>query len=224
MRQPPGFECFGPRGQCLVAHLLSSLYGLKQAAYDWYELLRAVLISLGFIRCDADYAVFIFDHVNAKGVRIVCIIAWHVDDGLAGANNCAFLDQTKSKIVERFGIMDLGPISKYLSIQFTRNHQTHELWMHQEEYIAYLLQEHRMSHCPWTQIFHLDAQPTCTHILMTLNLSTARSSVNCSTSPCTLGWILLMQSCALPRTMCRPNLATIQRCDAQTWLGSRITP
>jgi len=147
MCQPPGFKRFGPGGQHLVAHLLSSLYGLKQAAYDWYELLRAVLITLGFIRCDADYAVFIFNHVNAKGVRIVCIIAWHVDDGLAGANNCVFLDQTKSKIVEHFGITDLGPVSKYLGIQFTRNCQMCELWMHQEEYIAYLLQEHGMSQC-----------------------------------------------------------------------------
>lgn len=147
MRQPPGFERFGPNGERLVAHLLSSLYGLKQAAYDWYELLRAVLTSLGFICCDADYAVFIFDHINGEGTRIICIIAWHVDDGLAGANNRAFLDQTKSKIAERFGITDLGPVTKYLGIQFVRNRQTRELWMHQEDYIIYLLQEHGMSSC-----------------------------------------------------------------------------
>jgi hypothetical protein len=68
MRQPPGFEQFGPAGERLVCHLLSSLYGLKQAAYDWYELLRDVLVRLGFLRCDADYAVFIYDHVNTGGI------------------------------------------------------------------------------------------------------------------------------------------------------------
>jgi hypothetical protein len=39
MHQPPGFECLSPDGSHLVAHLLSSLYRLKQAVYNWYELL-----------------------------------------------------------------------------------------------------------------------------------------------------------------------------------------
>lgn len=147
MRQPPGFERVDTNGLPLVAHLLSSLYGLKQAAFDWYELLRDVLARLGFLRCDADYAVFIFDHVNGEGVRIICIIAWHVDDGLAGSNNRPFLDRTKGQIAERFGITDLGPVTKYLGIQFIRDRKTRELWMHQEDYIVYLLAEHGMSDC-----------------------------------------------------------------------------
>jgi hypothetical protein len=123
------------------------LYGLKQAAYDWYELLREVLTRLGFLRCEADYAVFIFDHVNGEGVRVICIIAWHVDDGLAGSNNRVFLDRTKAQIAERFGISDLGPVTKYLGIQFIRDRKTRELWMHQEDYITYLLDEHRLTNC-----------------------------------------------------------------------------
>jgi hypothetical protein len=88
-----------------------------------------------------------FDRVNAEGVRVICIIAWHVDDGLAGSNNHAFLDCTKSQIADWFGITDLGAISKYLGIQFIRNRQTRELWMHQEDYICYLLDEHDMTNC-----------------------------------------------------------------------------
>lgn len=126
MHQPPGFERLRPNRECLVAHLLSSLYGLKQAVYDWYELLRAMLTSLGFIHCDTDYAVFIFDHTNGKDMRIMYIIAWHVNDSLVGANNHAFLDQTKSKIAERFGITNLRPVTKYLSIQFFHSRQMHK--------------------------------------------------------------------------------------------------
>jgi hypothetical protein len=100
MRQPPGFERTGPDGSHLIAHLLLSLYGLKQATYDWYELLCKVLTHLGFLHCNADYAVFIFDHINAEGTRVICIIAWHVDDGLVGSNNCHFLNQTKQQITE----------------------------------------------------------------------------------------------------------------------------
>lgn len=147
MRQPPGFERLGDDFARLVCHLLSSLYGLKQAAYDWYELLREVLTSLGFLRCEADYAIFIFDHINGEGERVVCIIAWHVDDGLAGSNNRRFLDQTKALIAQRFGISDLGPVSKYLGVQFIRDHRTRELWMHQEDYIVFLLDAHGMTSC-----------------------------------------------------------------------------
>jgi hypothetical protein len=147
MHQPPGFECTGSDGSCLIAHLLSSLYGLKQAAYDWYKLLREVLTHLGFLHCDADYTIFIFDHINAEGTRVVCIIAWHVDDGLAGSNNCHFLNQTKRQITERFGITDLGAVTNYLGIQFTCDCHTRELWMHQGDYIRYLLDEHSMSNC-----------------------------------------------------------------------------
>ena len=146
MRQPPGFEQLGSDGAALVCHLLSSLYGLKQAAYDWYELLREVLGSLGFSRCDADYAVFVYTRA-VDGAQTTCIIAWHVDDGLAAANNRTFLDWVKGQIGARFGIADLGPVTKYLGIQFERDRKTRELWMHQREYISFLLDEHGLSEC-----------------------------------------------------------------------------
>jgi hypothetical protein len=47
---------------------------------------------LGFIHCEADYAVFVYDNIMDKGVHMICIIAWHVDDGLAGSNSQKFLD------------------------------------------------------------------------------------------------------------------------------------
>lgn len=104
-------------------------------------------MSLGFLRCEADYAVFIFDHVNSEGVCIICIITWHVDNGLAGSNNRLFLDCTKEVIAAHFRISDLGPMTKYLGIQFVQNCQTCELWLHQEDYIMYLLEEHGMTAC-----------------------------------------------------------------------------
>jgi hypothetical protein len=152
MRQPPGFEQFGDGGDRLVCHLLSSLYGLKQAAYDWYELLREVLTCLGFSRCDADYAVFLYDRHNEQGVRIQCIIAWHVDDGLAAASDRPFLSWIKGQIGERFGITDLGAVKKYLGVQFERDRSTRELWMYQAEYITYLLEEHEMLDCNPVQL------------------------------------------------------------------------
>jgi hypothetical protein len=147
MRQPPGFERFAPDIGSLVCHLLSSLYGLKQVAYDWYELLREVLTHLGFLCIEADYAIFMYDHVNGEGERIICIITWHVDDGLAAASNRPFLISIKGQITKCFGITDLRPVSKHLGIQFERDCMSCELWMHQTEYISYLLEEHGLVGC-----------------------------------------------------------------------------
>lgn len=143
MHQLAGFE----NGASLVCHLLYLLYGLKQATYDWYELLHVVLIHLGFLQCEADYAVFVYDHINSERVHVIFIIAWHIDDGLAGCNNRKFLDWIKGCIADSFSIMDLGPVVKHLGIQYVHSHATRELWMHQQEYIVYLLEEHGLCQC-----------------------------------------------------------------------------
>ena len=58
MRYPPGYVSLAPiRG---VWRLLKSLYGLKQASLIWYNLLRKVLESLGFLRSEFDHAVFVY--------------------------------------------------------------------------------------------------------------------------------------------------------------------
>jgi hypothetical protein len=147
MHQLPGFEHFGLDRRSLVCHLLSSFYGLKQAVYDWYELLHAVLVHLGFTHCEADYTIFIYHHITNKGVHVICIITWHIDDGLAGSNNRKFLDWIKGHITECFGITDLGLVTKHLGVQYAHSHTTHELWMHQQDYIVYLLEEHGLREC-----------------------------------------------------------------------------
>jgi hypothetical protein len=53
----------------------------------------------------------------------------------------------KGQIATHFGIMDLGPVSKHLGIQFEWNRMTCKLWMHQMDYITYLLEEHGMLGC-----------------------------------------------------------------------------
>ncbi|KIK15965.1 hypothetical protein PISMIDRAFT_50882, partial [Pisolithus microcarpus 441] len=71
------------------------------------------LEELGFSRSDIDLTVFIFDKLERDGRRVICIIVWHVDDGLSSCNSRYFLNWVKGKIGERFGISDLGPVSLY---------------------------------------------------------------------------------------------------------------
>lgn len=144
MKQPRGFERYSDAGVLLVCLLLRSLYGLKQAAFDWYVTLSKLLEELGFSRSDIDLTVFIFDKLERDGRRVICIIVWHVDDGLGGCNSRYFLNWVKGKIGERFGISDLGPVSLYLGIEIERRRETREAWIHQESYIDHVCDEYRM--------------------------------------------------------------------------------
>lgn len=144
MRQPKGFEEGDWRIQ--VWRMLHTIYGLKQSAMEWYEEVCGVMTELGFSQCAVDHAVFIFDKVTSVA-RILCIVGFHVDDGLGTSNSTAFLAFMKQKIDGRFGIKDLGAVKKFLGIQFERDLITHQLWMHQGEYITYLLEEYDLLHC-----------------------------------------------------------------------------
>jgi hypothetical protein len=73
------------------------------------------------------------------------------------SNSKPFLAYVKGRIAQRFGIKDLGPISKFLGIQFERSRSTRQLWMHQGEYITHLLDEYDLLDCNPVQL-PLDAK------------------------------------------------------------------
>jgi hypothetical protein len=105
-----------------------------------------VLESLGFLRSEFDHAVFIYKcQWDSKEVH--CLLAMHVDDGLAGSTSMEFLGFIKGKIKKAFGIKDLGPLRIFLGVQFERNLETCELWIHQEMFIDSLLLEYELTHC-----------------------------------------------------------------------------
>jgi len=126
--------------------LLKSLYGLKQASLIWYNLLRKVLESLGFLRSEFNHAVFVYKRLWG-GEDMHCLLAMHVNDGLAGCTSMALLTFIKGKIKKAFGIKDLGPLRVFLGVQFERNLETCELWIHQEMFIDSLLLEYELVNC-----------------------------------------------------------------------------
>ena len=129
-----------------IWRLLKSIYSLKQASRVWYRLLHKVLESLGFTRSEFDHALFIFNRTWGSSL-VHCLLAMHVDDGLAGSNSDDFLSFIKSEINKRFGIKDLGPLKTFVGIQFKRDHLAREIWIHQEMYIDSLLAEHDLTSC-----------------------------------------------------------------------------
>jgi hypothetical protein len=144
MHYPPGYV--SPEGLRSVWRLLKSLYGLKQASLIWYKLLRKVLESLGFMRSELDHALFVYKRPWG-GSDVHCLLAMHVDDGLAGSTSMDFLGFIKGEIKKAFGIKDLGPLKIFLGIQFERNLETRELFIHQEMFIDSLLLKYDLTNC-----------------------------------------------------------------------------
>jgi hypothetical protein len=145
MCQPKGFE--DGDWAMMVWLMLRTIYGLKQSAMEWYKQVQAIMIELGFTRCAVDYAVFVYDKTMPSTGHIYCIVGWHVNDGMGTSNSKPFLQYVKGRIAQRFGIKDLGPIQKFLGVQFECNRATHELWMHQGEYITHLLDDYDLLEC-----------------------------------------------------------------------------
>ena len=142
MKYPQGYS--GMSGK--VWRLLKSLYGLKQASLMWYKLFRSTLEKFGFKHSEFDHGLFVFRGQFSES-ETVCFLTVHVDDGLAATNSTLFLTHLKGEIAKAFGIKDLGPVTTFIGFQFERDRTTRELWIHQENYINNLLDEHSLHDC-----------------------------------------------------------------------------
>jgi hypothetical protein len=154
MRLPDGFELPGdfqlPEGcssvEGIVMRLLRSIYGLKQASRVWYKKFSGILERIGMRKSPSDHGLFTFKEVW-RGSLTVCLLVIHVDDGMGGSNSKEFLAWVKARVLEEFGLKDLGPVRKFLGVQFERDRRTRQMWVHQEEYIDALLKDYGMLDC-----------------------------------------------------------------------------
>ncbi|HVH78874.1 MAG TPA: reverse transcriptase domain-containing protein, partial [Stellaceae bacterium] len=131
MKQPVGFEQFGPDYVC---KLNRSLYGLKQAARVWNQKLHSTLLNMGFKRLDADRSIYLYVRDD---VRIVMPI--HVDDITLASNSEQALDHFVKDLSQHFKLRDLGSTSYLLGIEITRDRPNRTISLCQRQYIISLL-------------------------------------------------------------------------------------
>jgi hypothetical protein len=113
MEIPDGYTPDGhPRTK--VLQLIKNLYGLKQAAFHWNELLTSGLRKLGFTQSAIDPCLFL-----KKG--IICAI--YVDDTIFLADNDKIIDEHISSLKALdFDLTDEGDINAFLGVQVERTH------------------------------------------------------------------------------------------------------
>ena len=129
MQQLQGF-CDGTNRVCL---LKKAIYGLCQAARQFYVKFDRVLTVLGYLRLNSDWVIWI----REDGA----FIAAHVDDMAAAAYTDQDLDTLHRGITDFFDIKDLEATSCYLNITCKYDSVNSIFLLSQSDYIHKLLTE-----------------------------------------------------------------------------------
>ena len=111
--------------------LAKTLYGVKQAARQWYAYIHQGLLALGF-RCSCiDPCLFI---------RKDCIILLYVDDCLLFGTSTAVIDDIIANLSRNYIIGEQGSVQDFLGIRISSD-ATGTITFHQEGLITSILQD-----------------------------------------------------------------------------------
>jgi transposase InsO family protein len=135
MKAIPGIPL--PPGKALLLH--RSLYGLKQAARQWYIMVSTSLKEFGFIECPGDHCLF---RLEDKGGVIFLVL--YVDDLLIATRNKPMLKAFEKFICSKYKMKLLGIAEQCLGIRIDRTADGYHLG--QERYSSNIIQRFDMAH------------------------------------------------------------------------------
>ena len=119
--------------------LNKALYVLRESTRAWYECLDDYLSSLGFVRSEHDYRLYILKERD----EIIYLIIF-VDDLLICCKNRQNLNFIKGLLKEKFKMKDLGKVSTYLGINVEYDEKKNEISLDQEKYIESLARKYQI--------------------------------------------------------------------------------
>jgi hypothetical protein len=116
--------------------LKKAIYGLVQAARQWWKKFKEVLQSLDYYPSKADPCLFIRN--DTKGNRSFLII--YVDDGgiLSTQEN---IDMVLQKLSKTFVVKNLGKMEDFVGCKILTNKENNTIWLHQPKLIKHLKEQ-----------------------------------------------------------------------------------
>ena len=139
MKQPPGYK--NGTNEKTVWKLNKGLYGLKQSARCWYQVLNDHLIESGYTQT-SDPCLYI--KTEGKNFVLICV---HVDDSLIAASDLDMLHREKSSFVDKFEMHDIGEAAYILRMKISRDLENRILTLSQESYVKNIIERFRMKEC-----------------------------------------------------------------------------
>ena len=140
MRQPQGFLEKGKEDH--VCRLIRPIYGLKQAAKEWFDTMVPSITDFGFKQSTADPCLFI----RFENDELATIVT-QVDDFSIAADDLSLMTEIKKHLGSKFKIRDLGELKWFLGLQVTRDRPNRSLTISQSAYIISVLQRFGMEDC-----------------------------------------------------------------------------
>ena len=140
MEQPEGYV--DEEHPNYVCKLNKCLYGLKQSAKCWNELLDKHFIETGYTKADADGCLYI--KVDNGSFVIMGV---YVDDFIPVSNDLELLKIEKAALAEKFEVVDNGEIEYFLKMVIKRDRLNRTLTISQPNYIETILTKFGMSEC-----------------------------------------------------------------------------
>ena len=128
MQQPEGFEDDATGKVCL---LKKSLYGLKQSPRQWYLRFDEFMLKQGFKRSSYDSCVYLTRLKNGSFMYLLI----YVDDMLVACKDKTEIQKMKAQLKREFEMKDLGPASRILGMDISRDRVNKTLTLSQEDYL-----------------------------------------------------------------------------------------
>lgn len=137
VRQPKGYE----RGRAdQVLRLRKAVYGLRQAARQWFLELVKLMDRMGMHQSAADPCLFFKDVDGAR-----CYLLVYVDDLLLVATTPSQLKSMKDRVMAAFKSRDIGVPTYFLGLHLDRDWQEGSLVVSQRQYVQRLVKRHGLA-------------------------------------------------------------------------------
>jgi hypothetical protein len=154
MRAPPGYLKSEDLGK--VLKLLRSLYGLKQAGFEWSEELEKFFLDAEYTRSQVDQAVYFHRISDEHAVITVSVddmaITVSVDDMAITSKHLRHILHFKAKLRERFEISDLGELTWLLGLKVERNQSASTISLSQQAYVGTVVERFHLQDAKSTSI------------------------------------------------------------------------
>lgn len=126
----------------MVCKLLKALYGLKQVPIHWYEWLSQFFLQkLELHRVNVDHSIFVIA-ANIKGLLVSIFVN---DIKVMRVQKSGVIKQIKKKLATAFEIVDISPISFYLSLKVEKDREKKIFRLLQPAYIDKMLARYHLN-------------------------------------------------------------------------------
>ena len=142
-----------------VCHLHKAIYGVKQAPWEWYQVLHTFFLELGFVTSHVDSSLFVYSCSNALIYFLV-----YVDD-LIITSDPSLVDNIIWQLDSKLCTKDLGVLSFFYGVEVLATSTS--LLLSQQKYVIDLLSKHNM----------LDSKPISTPLAVGTSLTATDGSV-----------------------------------------------